>query len=201
MWLGQLFRELKVLFSNTTREDLCAGLRTIGVDARLAERGRPEEKTSAYSGSLGVIDVSEGPIRWVNVVLWGESQESAANWYKTDYGVPDPRCLPKLEIRSIRMRGFPKFGRVINVRWKGDDRGLGLRHRLSSDEAIRSAIMNTRDEVRVVANRDHGCWLIRRETKAAPSGEQWGCYNAIAEHLLEVHVTGQPAAASNPPSR
>ena len=189
MWLSQLFRELKDLFSNTTREDLCAGLRAIGVDARLAERGRPEEKKTAYSGPRGVIDVSEGPIRWVNVVLWGYSQESGADWYKTDYGVPDPRCLPSLEIRSIRMRRFPKFGRVINVVWKGDDCGLGIGHRLSSDEAISSAIMSTRDEVRVVAN--HGCWLIRRDNRATPSAEQWSCYQAIAEHLLEVRVAGQ----------
>jgi len=89
------------------------------------------------------------------------------------------------------MRESPKFGRVINVRWKGDDRGLGLGHRLSSDEAIRSAIMNTRDEVRVVANPEHGCWLIRRNNETTPSAEQWRCYQAIAEHLLEVHVTGQ----------
>ena len=69
--------------------------------------------------------------------------------------------------------------------------GLGLGHRLSSDQSIRSAIMSTQDQVRVVANRDHGCWLIRRENKATPSAEQWSCYQAIAEHLLEVHVPGQ----------
>ena len=132
MWLDQLFRELKDLFSNTTREDLCAGLRAIGVDARLAGRGRPEENKTWSNGSLGIIDVSEGPIRWVNVVLW-DWYLDGADWYKTDYGVPDPRYLPSLEIRSIRMKRFPKFGRVINVEWKGDDHGLGIRPHLSSD--------------------------------------------------------------------
>ena len=120
MWLGQLFRELKdlacFLFFPNAREDLCAGLRAIGVDAQIAGRGRPEEKTNGHY-SEGVIDVSEGPIRWVNVVSWGGGER---DYYQTDYGVPDPRWLPRLNIRSIRMRSFPIFGRGINVRWKGD---------------------------------------------------------------------------------
>ena len=51
------------------RELVCAGLRRCGVDAQIAERGRPEEKIFSERGteSLGVVDIAKGPIRWVNV--------------------------------------------------------------------------------------------------------------------------------------
>ncbi len=191
MRLRRLFRWLKEAPRNKGREELCAALCAIGVDARIAERGRPEEQTRSHGDSLGVIDVGQGPIGWIN--LSGDYSPEGGSCYTTDYGVPDPRHLPKLEIRSIRMRRFPIFGRVLNVRWKGGDHGFGLGHCLSSDETIRSAIMSAGDEVRVVARRDHGCWLIRHETffsSHIPSAEQWSCYQAIAEHLLEVRVPG-----------
>ena len=171
--------------TDTTRDKLCAGLRAMGVGAWMAERGRPEEKTG--KGSLGVIDIGQGPIRWVNVREVGDSENTA---YMTEYGVPDQRHLPQLQIRSVRVKTFPVFGRVIDVRWKGNDLGLGIAQRLSNDESIRGAIMGTRDEVTVQACSYLGCWLIVRDTEAAPSQEQLGCYQAIAENLLVQRLPG-----------
>ena len=171
-----------------TRDKLCAGLQAIGVDARTAERGRPEEKTGA--GSLGVIDIGRSPIRWINVRVYDAGETTV---HITEYGVPDSRYLPELGIQSVRVKTFPIFGPVIDVRWKGNDLGLGIVERLGSDAAIKGAIMGNGDELTIVARGDYGGWLIRRGTTATPLAEQWGCYQAIAERLLEGRV---PAPAS-----
>ena len=170
-----------------TRDELCAGLQAIGVDARTAERGRPEEKTGR--GSLGVIDIGRGPIRWINVRVYDQGENTV---HITEYGVPDSRHLPEIEIDSVRVKTFPVFGRVIDVRWQGKDLGLRIVERLSSDAAIKGAIIGSGDEVAVVARGDHGGWLIRRETTATPSAAQWSCYQAIAEHL-RVPAPGSPS--------
>ena len=46
------------------RDDLVYALNSAGVKAEMAQRGRAEEKTenSWYQRSLGVIDISGGPI-------------------------------------------------------------------------------------------------------------------------------------------
>ena len=53
-------------FREKTRESFCAHLQSLGIDVHMAERGRAEEKIG-NAGSLGLIDVAEGPIRWVNL--------------------------------------------------------------------------------------------------------------------------------------
>ena len=174
-WLGEALRDKK-------RDELCAGLCAIDVEARMAVRGRPEEETGP--GSLGLIGIADSLIPWINVRRVGSGENLV---YITEYGVPDPRYLPQLEIRSVRVKTFPILGRVIDVRWEareGNDLGLGIVDRLGYDPAIKDVIMGTGDEVTVVARRDYGCWLIRCRTAATPSPEQWGCYQTIAERLL-----------------
>ena len=53
-----------------SRDDLAYALNLVGVKAEMSDRGRPEEKVenSWYQRSLGVIDISEGPIRWINIL-------------------------------------------------------------------------------------------------------------------------------------
>ena len=162
-----------------TRDKLCAGMQAMGVDARMAERGRLEEKTG--EGSLGVLDIAQGPIRWINVREEGSGEDHG---YITEYGVPDQRHLPQLQIRSIRVKTFPVIGRVVDVRWEGTDGDLDILQRLSNDQAIKHSIMVTKDEVTVVTRHDRGCWLVVRKTAATPSPEQWRCYQGIAERLL-----------------
>jgi len=169
-----------------TRDELCVGLQAMGVDARMAERGRREEETG--KGSLGVLDIAQGPVRWINVREEGSGESQR---YITEYGVPDQGYIPQLQIRPIFVKTFPVFGQVIDVRWEGTDEDLDIVQRLSNDQAIKHSIMVTEDEVTVVARRDHGCWLIRRETEDTPSPEQWQCYQGIADWLL---ATSLPAS-------
>ena len=61
-----------------TREFLSDKLNSLGVQATLAERGRDEEwikniKWYTFRFSLGVIDIPDGPIRWINIMKAGGS--------------------------------------------------------------------------------------------------------------------------------
>ena len=77
------FDRLEETFRNHTRDNICAGLRTLGVDAQMEMSRRAAEEAIRIGWCVGVIDISEGPIRWVNVCS-----------YYTDYGVPDLRLGP-----------------------------------------------------------------------------------------------------------
>jgi len=50
-------------------EELCSGLRAIGLDVRTVERARPEERSTLKLGkSLGLIEISREPVPLVNVL-------------------------------------------------------------------------------------------------------------------------------------
>ena len=53
-----------------TRDTLAEALQTLGVPAEMAERGRPEESLGKrlFCRSLGIIDIKDGPIAWVNTI-------------------------------------------------------------------------------------------------------------------------------------
>lgn len=191
-----------MFYKNKGREELCASLIAMGVDARAVEgRDRPEAITSGFwqtlaggGESLGVIEIGKGPISWIHVT-YDYSSESGP-YYETNYGVPDERSLPNLNIRVLRVKNFPIFGKVTDIQWQGEDHGLGIGLRLGNDLAIKSTIMEKGFDggLRIVANSNHRCWLIRHATfysSHIPSAEKWSCYQTIAKHLLQVPVPGQ----------
>jgi hypothetical protein len=149
----------------------------------MAERGRAEEKTGG--GSLGLIDIRKGPIRWINVRKVVRHHGRMFDYF-FDYGVPDPRLGPYLQkprIRSVRTKDFPLVGRVIDLHWKGRDFGVGIISRLNSDFKLKQPIMRGQD-VEIRAHGDSRCWIISTETRDPPSQELWNCYQAIAQHFL-----------------
>lgn len=160
--------------------------RPLGIEAQMAERGRPEEKIGGKA-SAGLIDIRNGPIRWINVCsIVDPNAQSFASADFTDYGVPDPRLepnFPKYLINGVRVKTFPLFGGVVDLRWEGDDSNLGIISRLNSDTSLKDPIMSGCD-VTIWSHGDHGCWTIETKTKEPPSEELWNCYQAIAKHLL-----------------
>ena len=66
---SSMFRQaLREKFRSHTRDEMCAALQAIGVQAQMLERGRPEEKiTRRRRKSLGIIDIQDELIRWVDV--------------------------------------------------------------------------------------------------------------------------------------
>ena len=171
------------------RDTICAGLRHIGVDANKAERGRPEER-----GSLGLIDIGNGPIRWIDVrkewkpsILPAPLAIGGGTVYYTDYGIPDAnlRGSPRVRIKPVYTKSFPVFGKVAALVWRGKDSGVGVIEALNRDGSIDGPIMYSPDlAIQVDAKRR--CWLLSTETRDPPSIELWRGYQAIARRLLEV---------------
>ncbi len=164
----------------------------------MAERGRAEEVIATtwvrdhlafWVFSLGLIDIPDGPIRWI-VVCKDDGQPGQSNKllsdYYINYGVSDPRLEPKfprLLIESTRKKNYPLVGRVVDLRWEGKDSGLGVIGRLNSDISIKEPIMRSRD-VKIRIHRHLRCWIISTKTWDVPSPGLWNCYQAIAQHLL-----------------
>lgn len=184
-----------------TRNRICADLQRLGVDAQMATRGRCEEKVrSAFFNffvalfgtsmeSLGIIDIPDSLIRWVNVrksmavSQYGVSQPS----YYIDCGVPDFRLNPnfKLRIKSVHFKHFSLWRKEkVDLRWKGKDSGSGIIRRLDSDISIKQAIMMSDSDLTIHANGDRRCWIISTEFHDILSRELWNCYQTIAKHLI-----------------
>ena len=186
--------------------ELCAGLIHLGIQARIAEPGRMEEditRSRIWSEfSLGLIDISEGAIQWVNVQ---EEEFEHGSHIFAQYGVPTPQgywsihnkpihktiwALRSLKIRSVRVKKFPLLGRVGGVRWRGEDSGLGIVSRLNGAASIQNTIMRSDDlkyaDLEIRGYPEHGCWILNQnqEHSIVPSRDQWNCYREIAEVLL-----------------
>jgi len=61
---------MKGFLRDKTRDKLVQALTSFGVTAVLSERGRMEEKidNSWYQRSLGIIDIPEGLVSWINIL-------------------------------------------------------------------------------------------------------------------------------------
>jgi hypothetical protein len=167
----------KIEFRGNTREILCAGLQKLGVSAAVAGRGRLEEASSP--NSIGLVEIDRSPIHWANVTKW----YNEGWYYATDYGVPDSNTLPKLRLRSVRVRRFPILGSVVDVRWIGKDMETGVIGRLNADIELKTNIIGCKAEIIVHTSPECGCWLIAHNSAGAPSPELWACYERVAARL------------------
>ena len=166
------------------RTSFYTGLQSLGISAQILPRGRPEE--SIRQGSKGLVDIPEGPIRWINLRRITHPTD-----YFIDYGVPDLRLgpnSPKLLIKSVRIKNFPLLGEIVDLRWKGKDAGLGIIGLLNSDTSLKRPIMVSRD-VYIQGYGKHRCWIISMPSDWStrwdvPSRDLWNCYQGIARHLL-----------------
>ena len=81
---------MKEIFRDKTRDGLTHVLNSIGIKAEIAERDRAEEKVedSWHQRSLGVIDIPEGAIRWINVLKQDGGKNNPPKWWIV-MGIPD----------------------------------------------------------------------------------------------------------------
>ena len=183
---GGFWHAARERFRDKFRDRVCAGLRKLGIDAQMSLRGRIEEMVCGGE-SLGIIDIDNSPITWINTRREkGDGGQSSHVYYFIDYGILDNRLGQNsnlLEIRTIRVKTIPWFGRVVDLRWEGEDLNLGIISRLNSDISLKPPIMRSYD-VMIHADGQHGYWIISAETIEVPSPELWSCYEAIAQHLL-----------------
>ncbi|MFC1921441.1 hypothetical protein ACFLYQ_06945 [Chloroflexota bacterium] len=179
---------MKELLRDKTRDKLAQNLASLGITAILAERGREEEKVenSWYQRSLGTIDIPEGLVRWINILKKDGSKNSPPRWWII-FGIPDERPVPKhktIDIKTIRKKAFPVFGKVIDVTWKGNDYGTGLIDTLSQDEAVKNLAKKAGNlTVHSYAKEFEG-WTLQVDRKVQLTGQDWIAIQKIADNIL-----------------
>src|SRR5437667_1615401 len=211
-----------------TRVNLYNKLQSLGVSARIEERGhqaeqisrsRKAERWELRGHSLGVIEITGGPIRWVNVKRYGADQEV---WYGFEYAIPDVKVsdFPPVRLKLVRSRkwGFGVkdvwgLGPVKEVWWNGKDFGLGIIERLSRDASIANAVQAAPGTRTVLTNleidvdKKHGYWILTGDgvgKRDVLSSDLWHTYKKIALHLLAASrregqfLSPSPAAATAP---
>lgn len=179
---------MKEKLRDKTRDNLAHALNSLGVRAEMAERGREEEKVhnAWWNRSLGVIDLSEGPIRWINVIKKDQSKESPPMWW-VNFCIPDERPISggrEIDVKTVRKKSFPLVGRVIGVEWRGKDHSTGLINRLTYDQAAKD-LATRRGNVRIRSyeNEFQG-WTLQIESRLEPNRQDWNAIQDIAEYLL-----------------
>ena len=179
---------MKELVRDKSRDELADALNSVGVKAEMAERGRAEEEVenSWYQRSLGIIDIPEGSIRWVNILKKNRSKHSGPRWWVV-LGIPDDRPVStrqQTKIKTVRKKTFPLFGKVVDVIWKGNDGGTSLVNTLSNDvptKKLAERIGNL--EIKSQADRFQG-WTLTVDRRFSPTGQDWETVEKIADYIL-----------------
>jgi len=179
---------MKEMFRDKSRDELAQTLNSLGIRADLAERGHPEEKVenSWYQRSLGVIDIPEGLVRWINILKKDASRDSPPLWWVV-LCIPDERPVPNyraVDIKTIRKKTFPVIGKVVDVTWKGDDHHTGLCEVLSGDEAVRSLAKNIGNLTIHSYGKEFQGWTLQVDRRFRPTNEDWATIQKIADYIL-----------------
>ena len=101
---------MKEKLRDKTRDILTNALNSLGVKAEMAERERAEEKVHNgwWNRSLGVIDLPEGPVRWINIIKKDRSKESPPMWW-INHCIPDERPISgnrEIDVKTVRKKVF-----------------------------------------------------------------------------------------------
>ena len=190
---------MKDRLRDKTRDQLVDTLNLIGVKAEMTDRkgvnlgklsiSKDLEKieNSWYQRSLGLIEVIEGPIKWINVLKKDGSDKSPPKWWIV-MGVNDNRVLAtsrKIRIKTVRKKAFPIFGKVVAVKWSGDDMDTNLATILSADDDTkRLATRIGNIEIKIQTKQFKG-WTITVDRKFNPSSDDWNLLETIAKRLLK----------------
>ena len=196
------FDKAKETFRDKTRDKVYAGLQTLGVDARMAERGRPEEHVGEDFGkSLGLMEIRGSPIRWVNVLkeTEGGGPTSTVN-YTIAFLVPNPTIQREVHLKTIREKSVPVVGRVVDLQWQGNfEEGFNglmiekaIRNQsltrlremvrwLNEDVSLNENLIRLNADVHIRGYPKYDYWAILHISGSF----EWDCLETIARHLLE----------------
>lgn len=141
-----MVENFKKRIRDKSRDELTKSLIGIGINALMPDRGLKEEKigTSWIRGSLGIINIQDQPVQWINIVKQNGSQHSPPKWFFI-YFIPDIRISDrnKIKIKTFRKRSFLSiFGKIIDVIWTGKDMNTGLSKILYNDLDIKNFVKN-----------------------------------------------------------
>ena len=160
--------KIKETLRDKARDRVYARLCAIGVDARIAERGRPEEKLGCIGlkRSLGLVEICGEPIRWVNVINWTQHFPGNVQKYRNVYLVHDPYLSTKSKLN-----------------------GNEIGQRIKKDVLLNQGLIGLNRDIEILAFPEDKCWAILSKDyegrNPPPSSEEWNSFKTIARHLLE----------------
>ncbi len=178
-----------------SRDNLYQNLVNIGVDCEFAERGINEEKlfNPWYRRSLGIINInSNSPIKYVNIIKQDRSKDSPPRWWYF-FAIPSYKIRSKddyLEVKTIRKKTFPIWGKVKSVIWKSNDNGKKLAEKFTEDSEINELVMKLGDIKVQSLHKNFSGFSIELENrfKQIPSLilHQWNILNRISSMCLDL---------------
>ena len=179
---------MKEIFRDKSRDKLAQNLNSLGIRADLAERGRAEEKieNSWYQRSLGIIDIPEGLVRWINILKKDGNQYSRPLWWVI-LCIPDERPLTNhqaVDIKTIRKKAFPLFGKVVDVTWKGNDHHTGLVEVPSNDETVKNLAKRIGNLTIHSYAKEFQGWTLQVDRRFQPTSQDWATIQGIANYIL-----------------
>ena len=179
---------MKEIFRDKSRDQLAHNLNSLGIRADLTERGRAEEKieNSWYQRSLGIIDIPEGLVRWINILKKDGSRNSPPRWWVI-LCIPDERPIPDhqaVNIKTIRKKTFPLFGKVVDVTWKGNDHVTGLSYVLSNDESVKNLAKKIGNLIVHSYAKEFQGWTLQVDRRFEPINQDWVTIQKIAQYML-----------------
>ena len=162
------------------------------VNTVVSERGRPEEDIRATGGlpgvgSLGIIDVSDNLIKWINVVRTRtrDGQGGPAR-YRIVLGIPDssvPLDHNQISMKTVRRKSFPIFGKVIGVNWEATNENLQQLATLFSDDPDIDQLVTRSGDISIYThpNKFQG-WTIEVSSRNFfPMQDDWDAIKKIAK--------------------
>lgn len=182
-------------------ERLCSGLIKFGIDARLSKTWQTEQEIGdgglfMLTRSLGVINIHDAPICWINLTEARNNKSPGWNeylyTYYMDYGVPyaGGAMMQKERIFPVRVKTFPIFGDFSHLRWKSGGFGREITNRNNADPLlIHPSIMDT--GLLITSYPEHQCWIMSTKEWRVPSGDQWTAYQTLAGYLLAATQANQ----------
>ena len=166
----------------------------MGIDAQLSEMYQLEQDIG-NGPSLGLINIKDGPIHWINLIREEGITVShvPVSKYHMDYGVPltNKSEITRESIFPVRLRRFPIFGPVVRIHWRSRGWGGKVADQLNGDPLMgQPTLMDA--SIELTYHPRNTCWLISaRETRIRtanewriPSREQWDAYQVLAKHLV-----------------
>jgi len=189
---------MKDRFRDKFRDRLAQHLNSLGIGAELAERGRPEERLGQIwygrflgvaNHSLGVIDIRDGSVRWINTARYGGKNPT----WSVIFGIPDQRPFSKhkaVNIEAVAKRRRV-IGEVLDVTWRGKDHHTGLAEALYSDDAVKALAKSYVQSgiilgIRSYARDFHG-WTLTVDNLTGqfePAHQDWSTIQKIANRVL-----------------
>ena len=114
------------------------------------------------------------------------SKNSPPLWWVI-LGIPDDRPLSNhkaVDIKTIRRKTFPLFGKVVDVTWKGNDHYTGLTEVLSSDEAVKNLATKIGNLVIHSYAKEFQGWTLQVDRRLEITNQDWATIQKNANYIL-----------------